>query len=75
MECDGIAVLTVIALGLDPMPLLRATKKMNHYNERFGTPSNITDYPTPAERQQFIHILLRDIDRSRTNNPKHRSAS
>ena len=75
MECDGIAVLTVIALGLDPIRLLTATEKMNNYNKRFGTPSNVADYPTPAERQQFIHTLLRKVVLSRTNNPKHRSAS
>ncbi len=75
LESDGISALTLIALGLDPMRLLTATKKLNQFNERFGTPSNIADYPTPAERQRFINTLLREAALSRTNNPKHCSAS
>lgn len=75
LQCDGVAALTFVALGLDPMRLLTATKKMNHYNERFGTPSNIADYPTAAERRQFITALVRRAAPSRTNKPKHSSAS
>ena len=75
LESDGIGALTLIALGLDPMRLLTATKKLNQFNERFGTPSNIADYPTPAERQRFMNTLLREAALSRTNNPKHRCAS
>ena len=71
LESDGIGVLTLIALGLDPMRLLTATTKLNQFNERFGTPSNIADYPTPAERQRFINTLVREVASSRTNNPKH----
>ncbi len=75
LESDGIGVLTLVALGLDPMRLLTATKKLNRFNEQFGTPSNIADYPTPAERQRFIITFVREIALSRTNKPKHCSAS
>ena len=58
LECDGIGALTLVALGQDPMQLLRATNKLNQFNKQFGTPSNIGDYPTPYDRQRFIKIVL-----------------
>jgi hypothetical protein len=66
LECDGIAALTLVALGLDPTRLLAATRKMDQFNERFGTPSNVADYPTPAERQRFMKILLAGSHRKST---------
>jgi hypothetical protein len=71
LQCDGVAALTLVTLGLDPTHLLTATTKLNQFNERFGTPSNIADYPTPAERQRFINTLVREVPFSRTNSPKH----
>jgi hypothetical protein len=58
LECDGIASLTLSALGLDPMRLLAATKKLEQFNEQFGTPLNAADYPTRQDRERFINTLL-----------------
>jgi len=59
LQCDGIAALTLVALGLDPTRLLAATRKLDEFNKQFGTPSNVADYPTPEDRQRFINALLR----------------
>ena len=59
LECDGIAVLTLVALGLDPKHLLAATVKLERFNEQFGTPSNAEDYPKRYDRERFLRILLR----------------
>ena len=59
LQCDGIAALTLEALGLDPTRLLAATKKLDQFNERFGTPSNVADYPTWNDRDRFLNALLR----------------
>jgi len=59
LQCDGIAALTLVALGLDPTRLLAATKKLDQFNQQFGTPSNAADYPTSYDRRLFINTLLR----------------
>jgi hypothetical protein len=58
LQCDGIAALTLVTLGQDPMRLLAATKKLDQFNERFGTPSNVADYPTWSDRKRFLNALL-----------------
>lgn len=75
LECDGIAGLTLLALGLDPMQLLMATKKVNQFNEQFGTPSNITDYPTSHDRQRFLIALLRRQNARRVRSSAERGST
>jgi len=59
LQCDGIAALTLVALGLEPTRLLVATKKLDQFNRQFGTPSNVADYPTAEDRRRFVTTLLR----------------
>jgi len=75
LECDGIAALTLVALRLDVMSLLTATRTMDHFNKQFGTPSNVADYPPPEHRQQLIETLVRvrEIKRHSTINQPSRT--
>jgi len=60
LQCDGIAALTLVVLGLDPTRLLTAAQKLKRFNEQFGTPSNAADYPTSDDRERFLNSLLRN---------------
>jgi len=55
--CDGVAILTLLDLGLDPQALPSAISKLDRFNRRFGTPDNIDDYPTDRTRSEFHRTL------------------
>jgi hypothetical protein len=57
LKCDVIAVLTLAALGLDPAALGRAARKMARFNVRVAI-ANADEYPTPAERNEFLRVLV-----------------
>jgi len=57
LKCDGIAVLTLIALGLDPACLADGLRKMTRFNETAGATADADDYPRPHERERFIKAL------------------
>ena len=59
LRCDGIAVLTLLELGLDPAAVSSATAKLTRFNERFGANPNDELYPTTDERAQFVRALAR----------------
>src|SRR5262249_35011163 len=58
LQCDGIAALTLLTLGLDPMRVLEAARKLEQFNKQFGTPLNASDYPTLDDRRRFVAALL-----------------
>jgi hypothetical protein len=58
LQCDGVAVLTLVALGVDTMGLTRAVEKMVRFNNRLEVRSNARDYPTLRERERFVAALL-----------------
>lgn len=58
LKCDGIAVLTLITLGLDPARLSTGLGKMIQFNERLGATSNADEYPRIGERLRFARTLL-----------------
>lgn len=63
LKCDGVAVLTLVALGLDPANLYRAVEKIGRFN---GVPKarwRNNGYPQPQDRGRFIRALL-DMMRS-----------
>lgn len=57
-RCDAVAVLTALALDLDPGLLGRAVKKLTRFNEIVGATANAASYPTLKEREQFIQALI-----------------
>ena len=58
LKCDGVAVLTLAALGLNPMLLTDGLTKMLRFNTAFGTPADADDYPSIQERRQFVKALV-----------------
>lgn len=59
LKCDGIAVLTLVGLTLDPAHLLAGLRKQLRFNEMLGADANAADYPQLHERQ-FI-TAVRDL--------------
>jgi hypothetical protein len=57
LKCDGIAALTLLTLGLDPMRVIDAAKKLENFNQRFGVAPNAGDYPTLRDREQLVTTL------------------
>ena len=57
LKCDGIAVLTLVALKLDLARLADGLRKQARFNEALGANANAADYPRLEERHQFIMAL------------------
>jgi hypothetical protein len=57
--CDGIAVLTLRRLGIDPEQLVSAVESMTRFNERRGTVASTSDYVSLKERVAFIRAVAR----------------
>jgi hypothetical protein len=70
MQCDGIAALTLVALGLDPTRLTEAVKKLVWFNRRLGAVANTQDYPSLRDREAFVALLVR-----RTSWERYRTAA
>jgi hypothetical protein len=58
LKCDGIGVLTLVELGLDPALLVAAARKLTRYNEAVGALANMKDYPGLIERARFARDLV-----------------
>jgi hypothetical protein len=59
LKCDGIAALTLLALGLDVSRLRSAMTKMIDFNRSIGVKTDETGYPTVRERDIFVRTLLK----------------
>jgi hypothetical protein len=59
LRCDGIAVLTLTAMGLDPTRLVGALKKLQRFNVRRGAVLRLNIYPTPEDRERLVSALAR----------------
>ena len=58
LVCDGIAIVTLYGLGMDPSRLMAGVAKIGRFNrERFGTAINESRHPTLAERRAFARAL------------------
>jgi hypothetical protein len=57
LRCDGIAVLTMRRLGLDPERLVSAVQKMTRFNQHRGTVARAADYVSLKERVAFIRAM------------------
>jgi hypothetical protein len=62
--CDGIAVMTLRALGRAPDGLVSAVTKMTRYNERLGATASGGSYVSLEARRDFIEGVATLLDRS-----------
>jgi len=63
LKCDGVAVLTLVALGLNPADLYRATVKIARFNDVPNARWRNNGYPHPRDRERFIRAMV-DMTRS-----------
>jgi hypothetical protein len=56
LKCDGIGLLTMVALGLDPAHLGVAARKIARFNEGFAV-ANASEYPDLKDRDRFARDL------------------
>jgi hypothetical protein len=57
LTCDGIAVLTLIALGLDSSLLIEAVRKLTRFDEKLRVLANAEEYPQMSDREGFVNAL------------------
>lgn len=62
LRCDGIAVLTLRQLALDPDNLVRAVTSLTRYNERLGAVASADSYVSLGDRVKFIRAVQRLFD-------------
>jgi hypothetical protein len=55
--CDGVAVITLQALGQGSEALVRAVTKMTRYNERLGATASAASYVSLKNRRTFIETM------------------
>lgn len=65
LVCDGIAVVTMHRLGIDPARLLAGLEKLRRFNQRqFGRAiKNVDDYPTEKRRREFARAAEKWVAR------------
>jgi hypothetical protein len=61
LRCDGIAALTLVAMGLDPMRLPPALKKLQRFNQRGGAVLRLGIYPTLRDRERLVKTLAERV--------------
>jgi hypothetical protein len=67
LRCDGIAVTTLVHLGLEPTSLVSAIAKLNKYNAHPGfTSGQNQTYVSFNDRVAFIHRMIEFVSTSRT---------
>ena len=54
LRCDGIAVLTLIALRFDPVTLTDGLRNLARLNNLIGATANADEYPPVRQRERFI---------------------
>lgn len=61
LKCDGIAALTLLALGLDITRLNSAMNRIIRFNRSIGITTDEAGYPTLRERAIFVRSLLKMV--------------
>jgi len=61
LKCDGIAALTLLALGLDVSRLNTAMTRIIEFNRSIGITTDEAGYPTVRERDIFVRSLLKMV--------------
>jgi hypothetical protein len=58
LKCDGVAVVTLLALGVDSKMLESALWKLTRLNERTGMTLRTDGYPDLRTRVQFVRDVV-----------------
>jgi len=58
LQCDAIAVITLVGLGLDPSLLIASLKKLTRFNQRIGASANAHAYVSIEDRTRFIQAMI-----------------
>lgn len=66
LVCDGIAVMSLAAVGVDPAHLSAAVSKMTRYNERRGATASADAYVSLGERLRFIDAMVARLEPRQT---------
>ncbi len=70
MRCDGIAVITLTRLGLDPTRLISGMTKLIRFNEQKGTLLTGAFYTALDERVKFCRLMIESVkDRAHSSAP------
>ena len=68
LYCDGMALLTLARLGLNPSRLGSGLEKIERFNrESFGAATDQENYPLPAERKKFAQALIAWLNGAQTS--------
>ena len=60
LYCDGIAILTLVRMGVDPIRLTTGIERIGHFNrEKFGLARNEEKYPSLSERRRLAKAVAR----------------
>ena len=59
LRCDGIAVITLHALGLDPESVLASARTLSRYNGPPKSGAHANRYVKSKEREAFIRSMIR----------------
>ena len=59
LRCDGIAVIALQRLAVDPERLISAVTDLTRYNERVGATGRFSRYVALSERARFIRAVAR----------------
>ena len=57
LRCDGIAMLTLIALRFDPVTLTDGLRKVIGFNAAIGPTPHVDKYPPLRQRERFINAV------------------
>jgi hypothetical protein len=58
LRCDGVSIITLRRLGLDPASLLSAVSKLTKFNDRRRFPNNPNLVPSVEERADFSQAVI-----------------
>lgn len=57
LKCDGIAVVTLMVLELEPADLTAGLRRLWRFNEALGATANADLYPPMRDRERFIALV------------------
>jgi hypothetical protein len=65
LTCDGFAVMTLRALGVNPGRLTSAVTKLTRYNERVGAAGTTAAYVSLEDRRWFIETVAGLVEKAK----------
>ena len=72
LRCDGVSIITMKSLGLNPELLVSAVTRLTEFNDARGARSSPSMMPALAERVSFCHAM---IEFAESGDAKHQSVA